>query len=201
MSFEFNFMHYIFYGPEGSGKGTQAKLLAEKLHLPILTSGDLVRDAAVNDKGLIGDACRRALKEGRYVPDSEMFVLWKNKLRSEEAKKGFILDGFPRNLRQAKFLMRKISKYRYGIDKLIHLNLNDKDATERLLKRNRKTFEGSNESHDTIDKIGSRLASFREHEKDLIAYFGEKNLLLSVDASGSVSEIHGRILKDLSIPS
>ena len=67
-------MHIVFYGPEGSGKGTQAKLLAEKLELPILTSGDLVRDAATNDRGIIGDACRQSLSEGKYVADSEMFT-------------------------------------------------------------------------------------------------------------------------------
>lgn len=192
-------MHYILYGPEGSGKGTQAKLLADATHLPILTSGDLVREAAANDKGLIGEACRRALKEGRYVPDSEMFVLWKNKLRSKDAEKGFILDGFPRNLRQAKFLMRKLSKYEYKIDKVIHLVLNDKEATQRLLKRNRTAFEGSGESHDTAEKIATRLSSYRAHEEELISYFGEKNLLLSVDASGTVQEIHNRILKGLAI--
>src|SRR3989338_4402800 len=194
-------MHLVIYGPEGSGKGTQAQLLAKKYNLPIYTSGDLVRDAAANDNGLIGDACRRALKEGRYVPDSEMFVLWKNKLRSNEAKKGFILDGFPRNLRQAKFLIRKISKYGYGIDKFIHLTLSDKDATWRLLKRNRKTFEGSNESHDTVEKIRSRLANFRKHEEELVSFFDTLKLLLNVDGSGSVPDIHKHILKGLLLSS
>ena len=67
-------MHVVFFGPEGSGKGTQAQLLSKALHLPILTSGDLVRDAATNDKGIIGEVCRQALAEGKYVADSEMFV-------------------------------------------------------------------------------------------------------------------------------
>ncbi|MBI5465612.1 nucleoside monophosphate kinase, partial [Candidatus Gottesmanbacteria bacterium] len=79
-------MHIIFYGPEGAGKGTQAKLLSEKLNLPILTSGDLVREAAANDPGLLGDICRRALHEGKYVADSEMFVLWKNRLKRKDMK-------------------------------------------------------------------------------------------------------------------
>ena len=116
-------MHFIFYGPEGSGKGTQAKILAQKKNLPVYTSGDLVIEAAKNDKGSIGMATRKALTEGIYVGDNEMFTLLKNKLRTQEAKKGFILDGFPRNLQQAEFLMQKIDKYGYSIDYVIYLSL------------------------------------------------------------------------------
>ena len=83
-------MHVIFYGPEGAGKGTQAKLLSKEFTLPILTSGDLVRDAATNDKGIIGEVCREALAEGKYVADSEMFVLWKWRLKEEDAKGDWI---------------------------------------------------------------------------------------------------------------
>jgi adenylate kinase len=79
-------MYLVIYGPEGSGKGTQAKLLSEKLNLPILTSGDIVRDKAANDNTKIGDICRNALKEGRYVADSVMFVLWKDKLKKSKKK-------------------------------------------------------------------------------------------------------------------
>ena len=85
-------MHIVFFGPEGSGKGTQAKLLSDKLGLPILTSGDLVRDAATNDRGIIGEVCRQALSEGKYVADSEMFVLWKHRLKQPDALGGWIMD-------------------------------------------------------------------------------------------------------------
>ena len=101
-------MHFVFIGPEGSGKGTQAKLLAEKLKIPHLVSGDLVRKYAKEDKGLIGDICREALETGRYVADSEMYVLWKQRLKEPDVKNGWIIDGFPRNPTQAKFLERKM---------------------------------------------------------------------------------------------
>jgi len=100
-------MHIVFFGPEGSGKGTQAKLLAEATHLPILTSGDLVRDAATNDKGIIGEVCRESLAEGKYVADSEMFVLWKWRLKEEDAKGG-LWTGSPETWSRQSFWTTKL---------------------------------------------------------------------------------------------
>lgn len=190
-------MHLIVYGPEGSGKGTQAKQLSKKFHLPVYTSGDLVRKAAQEDSGLIGVACRRALQSGRYVGDSEMFVLWKNKLRDKEAQKGFILDGFPRNLRQSKFLMRKVDKYGYGIDRFIYLSLTDTQSTKRLLARHRSLFDGSTESHDTPQRIRERLSTFRNQEKEIVDFFRDKNLLLEVNAQQPVGKVLEDIVKGL----
>jgi adenylate kinase len=192
-------MHLIIYGPEGSGKGTQGKMVAEKFGLPIYTSGDLVRDAAEHDKGLIGEACRKALSEGRYVPDSEMYVLWKNKLKSEEAIKGFLLDGFPRNIRQAKFLTRKISKYGYDIDTMIYLTLTDEEATKRLVKRNRKLFEGSTESHDSPERVQHRLQIYREQEAELLKFFKEQNKVLEVNANQPAEQVFADIVKGLGV--
>lgn len=190
-------MHLIVYGPEGSGKGTQAALLAKKFRLPVYTSGDLVREAAQKDSGLIGEACRRALQSGTYVGDSEMFVLWKNKLRDKESKKGFILDGFPRNLRQSRFLMRKVEKYGYDIDQFIYLSLTDKESTKRLLARHRPLVEGSSESHDTPDRIAHRLATFRKQEKEILDFFRDKNLLLEVHAAQPVNTVFEGVVKGL----
>lgn len=190
-------MHIILYGPEGSGKGTQAKLLSEKYHVPIYTSGDLVRETAVKDKTELGDVCRKALTDGTYVPDKEMFQLWENRLKTREAKKGFILDGFPRNIIQAVFLIDKITGYGYGIDKAVYLKLSDEDAVARLSKRHRSLFPGSTVNHDDPVRVRQRLASYRLKEKDLLEFFRKKNLLLAVDASGSVEEVSGRIEEGL----
>ena len=85
-------MFIIIYGPEGSGKTTQGKLLAEKLNLPHLISGDLVRKYAKEDKGIMGEICKSAIRKGHYVADSEMFVLWKVRLKEKDVAKGFIID-------------------------------------------------------------------------------------------------------------
>ena len=96
-------LNVIFYGPEGSGKTTQGKALSEKLGVPHLVSGDLVRWGAAEDKGMIGDVCRESLAKGYYVADTEMFVLWKNRLKQSDTDKGWVIDGFPRNLTQAEW--------------------------------------------------------------------------------------------------
>lgn len=188
-------MHIVFYGPEGSGKGTQAKLLAESLGLPILTSGDLVRDAAANDKGIIGEVVRQALLEGKYVADSEMFVLWKWRLKEEDAKSNWIMDGFPRNVEQAKFLDDKIDKYGYKVDHVIYLDLPEDISYERLLKRARPLYEGSAELHDSPERIKDRLRIYKEGEKDVLEYYRQKGLLHNIDANQAPEKVHQDILR------
>lgn len=187
-------MHLVFFGPEGSGKGTQAKLLAEKLNLAILTSGDLVREAAAEDKGIIGEVCRQALAEGKYVADSEMFVLWKWRLKREDAKGGWIMDGFPRNVEQAKFLDDKIDKYGYKIEKVVYLDLNEEESVKRLLKRARPLHPGSTELHDSPERIKSRLQIYKEGEKTVLEYYRQKGVLITINASQSVEDVHKEIL-------
>lgn len=190
-------MHIVFYGPEGSGKGTQAKLLSEKLNLPILTSGDLVRQAAKDDQGIIGEVCRTALKEGKYVADSEMFVLWKWRLKEEDAKGGWIMDGFPRNIEQAKFLDDKIDKYGYKVEKVIYLELSEEESIRRLIKRGRPLHPGSTELHDSPERIKSRLQIYKESEKDVLEYYRAKGILNVINADQPIETVHGDIMKDL----
>ncbi len=191
-------MHIVFYGPEGSGKGTQAKLLSEKFGLPILSSGDLVRDAAANDKGIIGEVCRQALSEGKYVADSEMFVLWKWHLKTEVAKGGWIMDGFPRNVEQAKFLDDKIDKYGYKVERVIYLNLSEDESKIRLLKRARPLHEGSTELTDSPERIKQRLSIYKEGEKAVLDFYREKGILVTINADNAIEKVCEDILRAVS---
>jgi len=191
-------MHIIFYGPEGSGKGTQARLLSEKLHLPILSSGDLIRDAAANDKGIIGEVCRQTLQEGKYVADSEMFVLWKWRLKEEDTKNGWIMDGFPRNREQAQFLDEKIDKYGYRIEKVLFLNLSEEESYRRLIKRGRPLHAGCNELHDSPERIKSRLRLYKTAEHDVLEYYRQKGMLVEINANQSIEDVHNDIMKFIS---
>jgi adenylate kinase len=182
-------MHLIIYGAEGSGKGTQAQLLGQKLSLPVYTSGDLVRESAQNDTGPLGDACRTALSSGTYVSNEHMFSLWEKRLESDQAKNGFLLDGFPRNATQAQFLMEVVKKSGYSIDKVIHLHISDDESIKRLSLRNRKLFTGSDESHDSPDRVKKRLAQYRAQEKELLDFFSAQNLVVTVNAAQAREQV------------
>ena len=192
-------MHLVIYGPEGSGKGTQADNLGKLIKYPVFTSGDLVREASVKGEGKLHKICKEALLKGIYVPDKQMYNLWEEKLKSEQALKGFILDGFPRNINQARFLVNKTKFYGYSLDGFIYLLLNDQKATERLLKRQRKLFEGSSQTHDTPERIKSRLKTYREKENEILQFFKEKNILVEIDGEGTEGEVFARILNGLNI--
>jgi len=187
-------MHLIIYGPEGSGKGTQAKLLSEKLRIPVITSGDLVREKA-KEESKLGRLCLTALKEGRYVADDIMFKLWEEKLAKSNSRRGFIVDGFPRNINQAKFLLSTLEKLKLSINKFIYLKLSDDKARNRLLRRKRKLFEGSQISHDTIERINKRLEFYRTLETPLLNFFIEKNLLVEINAQQSVEKVFRLIIE------
>lgn len=190
-------MHLVIYGPEGSGKGTQATLLSQKFHLPIYTSGDLVRDHALNDKGHLGDICRNALNKGIYVDDKTMFTLWQKKLSQSKAINGFILDGFPRNVNQAEFLLKMVERNGYSIDYFIFIKLSDEDSFERLTKRERKLFAGSKISHDTPLRIKKRLVIYRQYEADLLNFVKQRNLLIEVNGAQSVAKVLADIIQKL----
>lgn len=188
-------MNIIFYGPEGSGKTTQGRLLAKKLKVPHLVSGNLVREAIANDQGWIGDVCRKKLRMGHYVPDTEMFVLWKRKLKKDDVQKGWVMDGFPRNVKQAKFLHDKLRKYGQKVNAVVFLKLSQKESIKRLLARGRKLENG--ELHDSPERIRERLKRYYEAEADVLDFYKKTKTLLIIDAGQTIEKIHREILKKL----
>ncbi len=188
-------MYIIFYGPEGSGKSTQAKMLSQKLELPYLGSGDLVRKYANEDKGIMGDVCRESLGKGHYVADSEMFVLWKNRLKEEDLQHGWVLDGFPRNINQAEFLDDKLDKYGQKVTVVFYLKIDFEESIKRLLTRGRKNPDDS--LHDTEEKIKERLKIYAEGEKNVLEFYKNKHLLIEINGKRSIEEIFQEILEKL----
>ncbi|MFC1711321.1 adenylate kinase family protein [Patescibacteria group bacterium] len=186
-------MYIIFYGSEGSGKSTQAKMLAKKLKLPYLGSGDLVREYSQKDKGVMGDICREALTKGYYVADSEMYVLWKHRLKQEDLQNGWVLDGFPRNPSQAEFLEDKLDKYGKKINAVFYLKVREKESIKRLLKRGRLSPDG--ELHDSQERINERLKMYRKGENGVLNLYKKKGILVNVDGEKTIDQIFKTVLQ------
>lgn len=187
--------HFVFYGPEGCGKGTQAELLGEKMGYPILISGDLVRDAAANDKGMMGEIVRESLETGKYVADSEMFVLWKRRFKQDDVKNGWILDGFPRNLDQAMFLEDKVEKYDQPLTAVFHLKVSIEESMKRLGSRNRESYKGSGKSHDAPEMIKSRLEMYYQSEEAVLDFYRKRGILYTINGEQTIEKVHEDILK------
>lgn len=190
-------MHFVFYGPEGCGKGTQAERLGKKLNIPILVSGDLVRDAAANDKGMMGEIVRESLETGKYVADSEMFVLWKRRFKEADVKNGWILDGFPRNLDQAMFLEDKVEKYGQELTAVFHLKVSIDESLKRLALRNRESYKGSGKSHDSPDMIKSRLEMYYQGEEAVLDFYRRRKILVTINGEQSVENVHAEIMNEV----
>lgn len=188
-------MHAVFFGPEGSGKGTQARLLAKKFKVPHLVSGGLVRKYAKEDKGIMGRVCKEALDKGHYVADSEMYVLWKQRFKEDDAKNGWIIDGFPRNVAQARFLERKVEKYDQRLDAVFYLRVPEEESVKRLVKRGRKNPDGT--LHDTPKRIKERLRHYNRSKERLIGYYKKRGILKLINGNQSIKAIHKDILKKL----
>jgi adenylate kinase len=182
----------IFYAPEGAGKSTQAKMLADKLGVPLQISGDLVRRMAELDKGIMGDICRETLSTGHYVGDSEMFVLWKARLKDKDMQNGWVIDGFPRNMTQAEFLADKLDKYGKIVDVVFYLKVSEAVSIARLLKRGRKLTDGS--LHDSEELIRERLKRYKAEEASVLEYYRQRGVLVEINGEQEVEQVHADIM-------
>lgn len=205
---------YVFLGPQGSGKGTQAEMLAVKLGVPHLSTGELFRQA-VSDETALGQHIASTLAAGSLVPDeatNELIAEW---LKTAAASAGFILDGYPRNLIQAEFL-----DHLTDIDRAVLLELPDDGAVQRLTARfqcprcGRMYNAVSQPPHvpgvcdacetalvrrddDTEEAIRERLKLYHQETEPLINFYEEKQLLLRIDARPAVPEVFAAICRGL----
>jgi adenylate kinase len=183
-------MNIIVLGPPGSGKGTQAKLLAEKLNLRHISSGELLRARASQDTP-DGKIISKLLSAGELVPFATIMRLVLDEIKKDTT--GFILDGTPRNLVQAQGLDEFLETNHIKVDHVILYDLSDTTTTERLL--NRAKLEGR--SDDNIDTIKNRLLVYHNDTKPVIAHYQAQGKLLRVDASPSIEaifeEVYSRI--------
>ncbi|PPK69547.1 adenylate kinase [Actinokineospora auranticolor] len=176
----------VLVGPPGAGKGTQAAALSEQLGVPHISTGDLFRAHIANNTEL-GQDVKRYLDSGQLVPDEVTNEMVRVRLDEPDARGGFLLDGFPRNVGQAEVLGKLLSAADTPLDAVVEFKIDEDLVVERLLARGR--------SDDSEGVIRHRQEVYRTETAPLLAYYSD--LLITVDAVGEVGEITARVLSAL----
>ncbi len=212
-------MRLIFLGPPGVGKGTQAEGIGSRENIEHISSGDLLRNA-VDDKTEIGLKAKEYIGQGLLVPDGLVVDIVADRINSAECERGFILDGFPRNLPQAKILDNALNKVRKKIDRVFSFTASEEVIITRIAGRRICKPCGA-DYHETLsppeidnvcDKCGSRLFQreddypdtikvrlkvYKEQTEKLIDYYKKKGVLVEVDSNGKKPEIQQIIVDEL----
>ena len=212
-------MKLIFIGPPGSGKGTQAKRLASRFGIPHISTGDILREA-VADGTALGKQAAPIMAAGQLVPDDLMIGIIRDRLAKADAKKGFILDGFPRTLVQAEKLDTIVSGNGQGSLRVLQLLVPDEAIVRRITLRrtcaqcgaiyhlenqppakpgvcDKCSGELIARPDDTEEAVRKRLESFHRQTAPVATYYKAKQLLREVDGIGPVDEVFERIERSL----
>lgn len=182
-------MNVIIFGPPGAGKGTQARLIATHKNLHHLSSGELSRQM-VNDKKL-GGKIKHWMETGQLIPNHIIIDVVEKYIDKNNTKAGFIFDGYPRNLGQAKELDRFAKKYNTKIDLVINLRLDESEALNRILKRG----ENSGRSDDNLITTQTRLKVYKKLTEPLLDYYHGQGKLKEVDGKQTIKKISQEIKK------
>ncbi len=207
-------------GPPGAGKGTQARVLQDRLGVPQIASGDLLR-AAARDRSTLGLNAKRYMDRGSLVPDEVVLKLIAARLHESDAAAGFILDGFPRTREQAEALATML-KDSGALDRVIALNVPDEEIIKRISGRrtcrncgemyhlvfdpprnqdhcnecNSELYQRDDDSEDTLRM---RLQVYVAETRPLLEYYQRQGILTQVDGIGRPEEVAGRVLKQLGV--
>lgn len=182
-------MRIILLGPPGSGKGTQAALLRDRLDIPHISTGDLLRNA-VQQETELGRKAKSYMDAGDLVPDDLMLGLIEERLGQADVANGFILDGYPRNLAQAEALDEVLERIGQPVDLALSVTVDEGEIVDRLSKR--AIDEGR--SDDTEDVIRNRLRVYAEQTAPVAGHYAERGQLREVDGMGSIEEVNRRLL-------
>jgi adenylate kinase len=195
-------MRLILLGPPGAGKGTQALRLVAKYGIVQLSTGDMLR-AAVKAGTPIGKQVQDIMARGGLVPDSVVVDIVGQRIDQADARKGFILDGFPRTVPQAAALDRILAQRGIGLDAVIELRV-DEDALIRRIESRIAEMKARGEAvrdDDSPEVLHRRLAAYREQTAPLVAYYRQKGVLRTVNGMAPIADVTAAIDKALpSVP-
>lgn len=181
-------MRIVLLGPPGAGKGTQAELIESRLSIPHISTGDLLRDAVVAKREL-GLAAKDYMARGELVPDEMVVQMIEARLTKSDCRRGYLLDGFPRNVAQAEVLSGLLDRRSEQLDHVVFLQVPREELVERLTGRKR--------ADDTEETIRARLEVYANETEPLCDYYRSRGCLREVLGVGAIPEIHGRILTEL----
>jgi adenylate kinase len=182
----------LLIGPPGAGKGTQAAKLAEAFHIPAISTGDIFRENVKNETEL-GQQAKAFMDRGEYVPDSLTNALVRDRLDWDDAKQGFLLDGYPRTADQVEELDSILGDKDESLNAVVLITADTDEVVRRLLGRAAE----QGRADDTEDVIRRRLEVYAEQTAPLIDVYSKRNLVIEVDGLGAVDEVTARILEAL----
>jgi adenylate kinase len=187
-------MRLILLGPPGAGKGTQAQHLVAKYGLVQLSTGDMLR-AAVKAGTPMGRQVEDIMAKGALCPDDVVVAIVEQRIEQPDARKGFILDGFPRTVAQAEALDRMLAKHSIALDAVIELRVDEPALIRRIESRIAEmTARGEAlRPDDNADVLHRRLVAYREQTAPLIAYYRRHGMLHSVDGMAPIPEVAAAI--------
>ena len=204
-------MRIILLGPPGSGKGTQAKFLSEKFSIPHISTGDIFR-LHISQKSLLGLEAKSYIDKGQLVPDEVTIKLIESRLTEDDCKNGFLLDGFPRTIKQADALESLLIKMNASVDSVINIEVPSKDIIDRITGRRVCKNCGASyhiifnpsavkdicdrcegpliqREDDTEGTVRKRLDVYESQTKPLVSYYDEKGLLCNINGSQDIAKV------------
>lgn len=185
-------MRIVLLGAPGSGKGTQGEKMAAHFGIPKLSTGDALR-AAVAAGTELGKKAKATMDAGQLVANELVYGIVEERLAQPDAQKGFILDGFPRNIAQADVLEGMLGKVGTSISSALHLHVDDEEIITRLHSRALK--EGR--ADDTEDVIRRRIEIYNADTSPLLNYYQQRGKLVTLEGKGGLEEIFARIVAAL----
>jgi adenylate kinase len=181
-------VNILLLGPQGSGKGTQAKRISAEYGIPHIATGDMLR-AAIASAIPLGLQVGPILERGELVPDELMIDLIRERLEEPDAAEGFVLDGFPRTMAQADALDSMLREIGRELTVVFALQVSDEICIERLLKRARE----EQRTDDTPEAIRTRLELYHRETEPLIEHYRTLGVLISIHADGTPNEVFAEI--------
>ena len=185
-------MNVILFGAPGAGKGTQANFLINEFDLSQISTGDMLREA-VKRKTELGKKVETIMANGDLVSDDIIFSLISDRLNNKDIKNGFILDGFPRNLKQAQKLDEILNDMNIYLDFVFHIDVEEAILTSRI--ENRAKQEKMTRKDDNTTVLIERLKVYNRETKPVLEHYSKQNILNVIDGMGTIEDVSSSIYK------